>query len=164
MRAAIQLPKYLTQDELTRFFSRRDGFPRAIPDPRDRALFALVYHYGLRVEEACLITLHDLDLSRSDRVAKKSSREIASTQVTSEGPLRGSDRLAKRVGWRETTMASHRQAVAIVSPDPACLSAVLHLLAECWSVSFHRPCLHAEVHIDKFRNLKSFRHAGVKDR
>ncbi len=59
----MQLPKYLTQDELTRFF-------RAIPNPRDRALFALVYHYGLRVEEArqgdggqaCLITLHDLDL------------------------------------------------------------------------------------------------------
>jgi integrase len=51
----MQLPKYLTQDELTRFF-------RAIPDPRDRALFAFIYHYGLRVEEACLITLHDLDL------------------------------------------------------------------------------------------------------
>ena len=51
----MQLPKYLTQDELTRFF-------RAIPHPRDRALFAFIYHYGLRVEEACLITLHDLDL------------------------------------------------------------------------------------------------------
>ena len=103
----MQLPKYLTQDELTRFF-------RAIPDPRDRALFALIYHYGLRVEEACLITLHDLDLSRSDRFAKKSPSEIASTQ--------------KRVRRGETTVASHCETATIVSSDPARFR----------SVSFHR--------------------------
>src|SRR6266446_3191203 len=49
------LPKYLTQDELSRFFT-------AIPSPRDRALFAVIYHYGLRVDEATALTLEDLDL------------------------------------------------------------------------------------------------------
>src|SRR6266446_9601458 len=49
------LPKYLTQDELSRFFT-------AIPSPRDRALFAVIYHYGLRVDEATALTLEELDL------------------------------------------------------------------------------------------------------
>jgi len=49
------LPKYLTQEELQRFFA-------AIPSPRDRALFAMIYHYGLRVDEATTLTLEDLDL------------------------------------------------------------------------------------------------------
>jgi len=51
----MQLPKYLTQDELKRFFN-------VIPSPRDKALFALIYHYGLRVEEATMIALDSLDL------------------------------------------------------------------------------------------------------
>ena len=38
-------PKYLTQDELKHFFA-------AIASPRDKALFSLIYHYGLRVGEA----------------------------------------------------------------------------------------------------------------
>ena len=50
-----RLPKYLTQDELKRFFD-------ALPSPRDRARFALIYHYGLRVDEATMLTLEDLDL------------------------------------------------------------------------------------------------------
>jgi integrase len=49
------LPKYLTQDELRHFFT-------VIESPRDRALFALIYHYGLRVDEATAITLQDLNL------------------------------------------------------------------------------------------------------
>ncbi len=49
------LPRYLTQEEVTRFFS-------VIPSPRDRALFGLIYHYGLRVEEAMLLTLESVDL------------------------------------------------------------------------------------------------------
>jgi integrase len=36
------LPKYLTQDELKRFFA-------VIESPCDKALFGLIYHYGLRV-------------------------------------------------------------------------------------------------------------------
>jgi hypothetical protein len=42
------LPKYLTQDEFKRFFA-------AIDSPRDKALFGLIYHYGLRVGEALMI-------------------------------------------------------------------------------------------------------------
>src|SRR2546430_16946424 len=49
------LPKYLTQDELLRFF-------KVITSPRDRAMFALIYHYGLRVDEAAALTVEDLDL------------------------------------------------------------------------------------------------------
>jgi integrase len=49
------LPKYLTQDELKRFFA-------AIDSPRDRALFGVIYHYGLRVDEATAITIQDVDL------------------------------------------------------------------------------------------------------
>src|SRR5215216_4296758 len=49
------LPKYLTQDEVTRFFD-------TITLPRDRALFALIYHYGLRVDEATQLTVDDINL------------------------------------------------------------------------------------------------------
>jgi integrase/recombinase XerD len=49
------LPRYLTQDEVTRLF-------KVISSPRDRALLALIYHYGLRVEEATLLTLEDVNL------------------------------------------------------------------------------------------------------
>jgi integrase len=49
------LPKYLTQDELQRFF-------KVITSTRDRALFALIYHYGLRVDEAAALTIEDIDL------------------------------------------------------------------------------------------------------
>lgn len=52
-----KLPKYLTQEELLGFFS-------CIKDKRDRALFDLVYKYGLRVKEATLIRIFDIDLKR----------------------------------------------------------------------------------------------------
>src|SRR5713101_10083251 len=55
-----RLPKYLTQDELSRFFA-------VIRSTRDRALFAVIYHYGLRVDEATALTLEDLDL-RNHRI------------------------------------------------------------------------------------------------
>src|SRR5262245_20655730 len=51
----MTLPKYLTQDELQRFF-------KVITSSRDRALFALIYHYGLRVDEATALTVEDIDL------------------------------------------------------------------------------------------------------
>jgi integrase len=50
-----RLPKYLTQEELHCFFA-------AVSSPRDRALFAVIYHYGLRVDEATALSLEDLDL------------------------------------------------------------------------------------------------------
>lgn len=49
--------RYMTQDEVKRFFSK-------IHHKRDRALFDLVYKYGLRVSEATLLTLRDVDLER----------------------------------------------------------------------------------------------------
>src|SRR2546423_10883185 len=55
LKIMSHIPKYLTQDELQRFF-------KVITVPRDRALFALIYHYGLRVEEAALLTVEDIDL------------------------------------------------------------------------------------------------------
>ena len=52
---AVNLPKYLTQDELKRFFG-------VIRSPRDRALFGVIYHYGLRVDEAPMLSLEDANL------------------------------------------------------------------------------------------------------
>jgi len=49
--------KYLSQDETKRFFSR-------IHDKRDRALFDVIYKYGLRRGEVPLIQLRDVDLDR----------------------------------------------------------------------------------------------------
>jgi len=51
----MQLPKYLTQDELKKFFD-------TILSPRDKALFVLIYHYGLRVEEETMISVEDVNL------------------------------------------------------------------------------------------------------
>ena len=55
LKTMSQIPKYLTQDELRRFF-------KVITSPRDRAMFALIYHYGLRVDEAAALTVEDVDL------------------------------------------------------------------------------------------------------
>ncbi len=52
-----RLPRYLTQDELRRFF-------QVIADPRDQALFALIYNHGLRVGEVALLRRSNVDLSR----------------------------------------------------------------------------------------------------
>jgi len=49
------LPKYLRQDELRRFF-------KVITVPRDRMLFAMIYHYGLRVDEAVVLRVEDVDV------------------------------------------------------------------------------------------------------
>lgn len=46
--------KYLRQVELEQFFA-------LITNNRDRALFAIIYHYGLRVSEATLLLLEDID-------------------------------------------------------------------------------------------------------
>src|SRR5262249_23535206 len=54
------LPRYLTQDELTRF--RRAVV--AGGEPRDVALFGLMYRFGLRAIETTMLLLEDLDLSR----------------------------------------------------------------------------------------------------
>jgi integrase len=43
-------PKDLSQDELTCFLA-------AIASPRDRARFGFIYHYGLRVGEALMLSV-----------------------------------------------------------------------------------------------------------
>jgi integrase len=49
--------KYLTKEEVGQFFSH-------IKNPRGKALFGLVYLYGLRVSEVTLLKLDDVDLKR----------------------------------------------------------------------------------------------------
>jgi integrase len=51
------LPTYLTQVQVGAFFS----VTRSL---RDKALFATIYLYGLRVSEACLLQREDIDLER----------------------------------------------------------------------------------------------------
>ncbi|MBU1700301.1 MAG: tyrosine-type recombinase/integrase [Candidatus Eisenbacteria bacterium] len=59
-----RLPKYLTQNDIRAFFG-------VIQDPRDRALFAVIYHYGLRVSEVGLLERDDIDLERGRIVVKR---------------------------------------------------------------------------------------------
>ena len=59
-----RLPRYFTQPQLRAFFAHMD-------DPRDRALFTLVYHYGLRVGEVTLLQRGDVDLGRGRIVIKR---------------------------------------------------------------------------------------------
>ena len=49
--------KYLSKEEIERFFLH-------IKSPRDKALFALIYLYGLRVSEVALLKLEDIDFKR----------------------------------------------------------------------------------------------------
>lgn len=51
------VPKYLSKEEIERFFSY-------ITNHRDKALFGLIYFYGLRVSEATLLKIEDIDLKR----------------------------------------------------------------------------------------------------
>lgn len=51
-RKAKTVPEYLTQEETERFF-------RAIASVRDRAMFRLAYHRGLRASEIALFQLAD---------------------------------------------------------------------------------------------------------
>lgn len=50
-----RIPKYLSQNEVRRLFY-------VITDKRDRALFGLIYYYGLRVSEVPLLILDSVDM------------------------------------------------------------------------------------------------------
>ena len=62
MKQPNQLPKYLTQEQLKKFFA-------VIPtnNKRDRALFLTIYRYGLRVAEAVELFTEDIDF-RDNRI------------------------------------------------------------------------------------------------
>lgn len=67
-------PRYLTQDEVGRFFA-------VIGDARDRALFTLMYHHGLRVGEVLLLRRRDLDLERGRILVRRLKGGAWSEQV-----------------------------------------------------------------------------------
>ena len=60
-----ELPRYLTQDEVRRLFG-------VISGSRDRALFAILYLYGLRVGEVAFLCVGDVDLDCSRIVVRRS--------------------------------------------------------------------------------------------
>ena len=68
------LPRYLTQTEIRRFFA-------TIPSLRDLALFALMYHHGLRVGEVLLLRRADVDLERGRVLVRRLKGGIWSEQV-----------------------------------------------------------------------------------
>ncbi|OFV84715.1 MAG: hypothetical protein A2W26_13635 [Acidobacteria bacterium RBG_16_64_8] len=67
-------PRYLTQDEVERFFAR-------ITDLRDHVLFALMYHHGLRVGEVLLLGRGDVDLARGRLLVRRLKGGAWSEQV-----------------------------------------------------------------------------------
>jgi len=68
-----RLPRYLSQDELRRFF-------HVITDLRDRTLFWLIYHHGLRVGEVELLRGFDVDLVRVRIVVRRLKGGVSSEQ------------------------------------------------------------------------------------
>lgn len=59
-----QVPRYLTQEEAQAFFG-------VITDLRDQALFALIYHYGLRVSEVALLARSDVNFDRGRLLVRR---------------------------------------------------------------------------------------------
>jgi integrase len=62
-------PRFLSQAEVAVFFA-------VIADSRDRALFAVIYHYGLRVSEATRLRVKDVDLVRGKIVIRRAKGGI----------------------------------------------------------------------------------------
>lgn len=77
---SLRLPRYFTQEEVRRFLE-------LIRSPRDRALFALIYHHGLRVGEVALLTCGDVDLDRRRILIRRSKRGAWSEQVLFEATV-----------------------------------------------------------------------------
>ncbi len=67
-------PRYLTQDEVRRFFA-------SVENVRDRALFVLMYHHGLRVGEVLLLQRGDLDLARGRVLVRRLKGGAWSEQI-----------------------------------------------------------------------------------
>jgi integrase/recombinase XerD len=63
------LPKYLTQDGLKHFFA-------AIASPCDRALFGVIYQYGLRVGEALMLTVDNVNFKNHRIMIRRSKNGL----------------------------------------------------------------------------------------
>lgn len=120
-----RLPRYLTQDDTRAFFA-------VIANRRDRALFTLVYLYGLRVSEVGLLTRGDVDLDRGRIVVKRlkggawaerplfsSARDLLAIHVPSlngtgpAGPLFPGSRGALRKRQIQSLFSRYRDAAGI---------------------------------------------------
>ena len=78
-------PRYFSQDEIHRFFG-------VIEDPRDRALFTVMYHHALRVGEVLLLRREDLDFDRGRLLVRRLKGGVWSEQVlfaSTSNALRG---------------------------------------------------------------------------
>jgi integrase len=62
-------PRFLSQDAVGAFFA-------SIGSPRDRALFALIYLYGLRVSEATRLRRKDVDLEQRRILIRRAKHGI----------------------------------------------------------------------------------------
>ena len=62
--------KYLSQEDVKAFFDK-------IQDKRDRALFAVIYNYGLRASEATLLQPEHVDLKRGKIYISRLKKGIA---------------------------------------------------------------------------------------
>ncbi len=62
-------PRFLSQDEVVAFFA-------VIGAARDRALFGLIYHYGLRVSEATRLRVKDVDLASGRILIRRAKHGI----------------------------------------------------------------------------------------
>ncbi len=62
-------PRFLSQDEVAALFA-------VIASARDRALFGLIYHYGLRVSEATRLRVKDVDLASGRILIRRAKHGI----------------------------------------------------------------------------------------
>ena len=66
--------KYLTQEEVARLFAK-------IHSKRDRAMFNVVYKYGLRIAEVGLLKIDDVDLRVLTRFVRKCTLGICRPNI-----------------------------------------------------------------------------------
>jgi len=134
-----RLPRYLTQDEVRAFFG-------VMSAPRDRALFTIIYLYGLRVAEVGLLTRGDIDLDRSRIVVRRlkggawaerplfsSARDLLAGHVLTlngagpAGPLFPGNRGPLRKRQIQSLFVRHRDAAGL--PPTATAHSLRHSIA-----------------------------------
>jgi len=72
--------KFLTLRETKAFF-------RKVTSERDKILFLLAYHHGLRVSEVCSIRLVDIELTQGRIFCKRKKGSLSGYQVLSAGEI-----------------------------------------------------------------------------